>query len=82
MAVDGPGSVLFDQLTVPVVNITQPGYIYIWVSNETPGSKVWFDDLTVEFDHNVVSEMTDYYPFACPDVAIAESGARSCASTS
>jgi len=41
------------------INITQPGYIYVWVSNESEASKVWFDDLTVTHRKNIVSQATD-----------------------
>ncbi len=45
------------------IPITQKGYIYIYVSNETPGAKVWFDDLTVTHIENEVVQADDYYPF-------------------
>jgi RHS repeat-associated protein len=42
------------------ITINQPGYIYVWVSNESEATKVWFDDLTVVHRKNIVSQATDY----------------------
>lgn len=39
------------------------GYIYIWVSNESQNSTVWFDDMLVTHKKNPMRENTDYYPF-------------------
>jgi RHS repeat-associated protein len=50
----------FDELKLPELKITQPGFIYIYVSNETPGVRTWFDDLTVEHHKTLVTESTDY----------------------
>jgi RHS repeat-associated protein len=46
------------------VFIKQPGYIYIYLSNEneTPVD-VFFDDFEVEHIHSPVIQMNDYYPF-------------------
>ena len=41
----------------------QTGYIYIWVSNETQGSKVWFDDVKVTHTYSRVTQASDYYAF-------------------
>ncbi|MFN8843786.1 MAG: leucine-rich repeat domain-containing protein [Chryseotalea sp.] len=41
-----------------IVNTT--GYIYIWVSNNSENSKVWFDDLTVRHSQQILSQATDY----------------------
>jgi RHS repeat-associated protein len=42
------------------IEITQKGYIYIWVSNESENTKVWFDDLTVTHHSSFVTQATDY----------------------
>lgn len=42
------------------ITISQPGYIYVWVSNESEATKVWFDDLTVVHRKDIVSQATDY----------------------
>ena len=41
----------------------QKGYIYIWVSNESENTKVWFDDLKVTHRSRRVTQATDYYAF-------------------
>ena len=44
--------------------ITEPGYVYIWLSNEneTP-VEVYFDDFRVEHVKSPVIQTDDYYPF-------------------
>jgi RHS repeat-associated protein len=48
------------------VGITQPlkiaqnGFIYIWVSNESENTKVWFDDLKITHTSSLVTQATDY----------------------
>jgi RHS repeat-associated protein len=46
------------------IKITQPGYVYIYLSNEneTP-VEVFFDDFWVEHVKSPVVQMDDYYPF-------------------
>ncbi len=55
-------AVAFDKMAFSIP-VTKKGYIYIYVSNETPGAKVWFDDLTVTHIENEVVQADDYYPF-------------------
>jgi RHS repeat-associated protein len=43
----------------PVV-IPQNGYIYIWVSNESEDTKVWFDDIQITHRSTIVTQATDY----------------------
>jgi RHS repeat-associated protein len=40
--------------------IPQNGYIYVWVSNESEATKVWFDDLTIVHTQAVVTQATDF----------------------
>ena len=42
------------------VTIAQPGYIYIWVSNESENTEVWFDDVSVIHHKPLVAQATDY----------------------
>ena len=43
------------------IEITQNGYIYIWVGNQSEQTKVWFDDLTVTHRQNgLLVQSTDY----------------------
>ncbi len=46
------------------ITIDQPGYVYIYFSNEN-GSlvEVFFDDFSVEHIHGEVVQVDDYYPF-------------------
>ncbi len=52
----------FAKLTQDII-IGFPGYLYVYVSNHTPGTKVYFDDLSVELTEDIVTQATDYYPF-------------------
>ncbi|MFM7858741.1 MAG: RHS repeat-associated core domain-containing protein, partial [Flammeovirgaceae bacterium] len=42
------------------IDIAQAGYIYIWVSNESENTEVWFDDLNVVHQSTLVAQATDY----------------------
>ncbi|MCD9017903.1 LamG-like jellyroll fold domain-containing protein [Parachryseolinea silvisoli] len=44
----------------PVVVPTAGKYIYVWVSNESPETEVWFDDFRVAHTTTFVSQSTDY----------------------
>jgi hypothetical protein len=57
-ATSSPARVGFQPLTVSTA-----GYMYIWVSNETEATKVWFDDLKVSHTQDVVTQTTDYGPW-------------------
>jgi RHS repeat-associated protein len=46
------------------LKINQPGYVYIYLSNENETSvEVFFDDFKVEHVKSPVVQMDDYYPF-------------------
>lgn len=51
-----PVQLTFSAPVVPTVD----GYIYVWVSNSSENTKVWFDDLKVKHVQSVVAQATDY----------------------
>ncbi|MCE2734828.1 MAG: RHS repeat-associated core domain-containing protein [Flammeovirgaceae bacterium] len=53
---------LHEQLALSIP-INQPGYVYIYLSNEEPGKEVYFDDFTVTHKKSPVIQVDDYYPF-------------------
>ncbi|MCD9019845.1 LamG-like jellyroll fold domain-containing protein, partial [Parachryseolinea silvisoli] len=47
-------------LPQPVIVPAGGKYIYVWVSNESPETRVWFDDVSVTHTTSYVSQATDY----------------------
>ena len=46
----------------PIV-MSKNGYLYVWVSNETQGWDVFFDNFSVQYRQGPVLEENHYYPF-------------------
>jgi RHS repeat-associated protein len=77
------GSVLAASSTYPAgqLNVVAPGsqvalnrngYLYIWVSNETQGWDVFFDNLSVQYKQGPVLEENHYYPFGLTMAGISD----------
>ncbi len=57
----------FDHLVIPPITITQPGFVYIYVSNESPTLvDIYFDDLTITQTRSPIVAGGDFYPFGLP----------------
>ncbi|HBK88645.1 MAG: RHS repeat-associated core domain-containing protein [Cyclobacteriaceae bacterium] len=56
--------VAHERLFSPTINITEPGYVYVYLSNEeTTPVDVYFDDLKVTQVKTPIVQVEDYYPF-------------------
>lgn len=45
------------------INVANDGYIYVWVSNQSKDTRVWFDNLRITHTGVVVAQATDYGPW-------------------
>ncbi|HLK28701.1 MAG TPA: DUF6443 domain-containing protein [Puia sp.] len=58
-----PASTLNTVAPGSTLNVNKNGYLYIWVSNETQGWDVFFDNLSVSHKQGPLLEENAYYPF-------------------
>jgi RHS repeat-associated protein len=60
----------------PVV-MARNGYLYVWVSNETQGWDVFFDNFSVQYKQGPVLEENHYYPFGLTMSGISDRALKS-----
>ena len=58
-------------LVAPTQTITKNGYLYVYVSNESP-QDVFFDDITVKHTTGPLAQEQSYYPFGLQMAAISD----------
>ena len=64
MHVTAAGANAAEALASGEITIDQPGYLYVYVSNESNwATDVFFDDLVIEHEHGIVVQSQDFYPF-------------------
>lgn len=54
---------LFDNISTVTSTNTEPGYVVMYVDNQTIGKDVWFDNVQVLHYNTQVPEENHYYPF-------------------
>jgi RHS repeat-associated protein len=59
----------------PIV-MSKNGYLYVWVSNETQGWDVFFDNFSVQYKQGPVLEENHYYPFGLTMAGISDKAVK------
>jgi RHS repeat-associated protein len=59
----------------PVV-MARNGYLYVWVSNETQGWDVFFDNFSVQYKQGPVLEENQYYPYGLTMAGISDKAVK------
>ena len=57
---------MHERVSIPQITITDPGYVYIYVANESEDTRVWWDDLKITHLRSNIVAGADYYPFGLP----------------
>ncbi len=63
LSVDLANEGTFDNISTTGPVVTEPGYVIVYVDNQTIGKDVWFDDVQVLHYNTRVLEENHYYPF-------------------
>jgi len=58
------------------VVMSRNGYLYVWVSNETQGWSVFFDNFSVQYKQGPVLEENHYYPFGLTMAGISDKAVK------
>ena len=60
--VNAENTVPFDKMQLGRI-IDRVGYLYVFVSNESEGTRVWMDDIKITYGQSPIVQFEDYYPF-------------------